>query len=185
VAGLSSNFCLCSYTSQLCDGKDDNCTGIVDNEPAADQSCGVGNACLDGQCEPGFPPTFANVDGQIFQRGCALSGCHDGAGTSTSTLDLLHSPYLALLGDAGTGAPASSVGAPYNYDYNGLLLVKPGDPANSLLYLKLTAGSPACAQTDAGPCEYGESMPPNLLQALSAPYVAAVNQWIANGAPND
>jgi hypothetical protein len=187
VAGLSSSFCLCTYAPQLCDGKDDNCTGVVDNEPAADQACGGGGTCHpNGVCEPGFAPTFANVNAQVLQRSCALSGCHDGLGTSVSSLDLLHGAYQALLGDAGTGVPASNVGAPYNYAYDGLLLVKPGDAAGSLLYLKLAAGSPGCAQTDAGPCEYGQVMPPNLAgQVLSAPYIAAVGQWIANGAPND
>ncbi len=39
---------------EICNGKDDDCDGVVDNEPAADQWCqsgqGVGYACQNGSC---------------------------------------------------------------------------------------------------------------------------------------
>ncbi len=54
VVGLNNNLCTCTYSPEVCDGKDNNCNGIVDEEPAADQVCvaesGVGQVCIDGGC---------------------------------------------------------------------------------------------------------------------------------------
>jgi len=34
VPGLESDYGECTYSAQTCDGKDDYCDGVVDNEPA-------------------------------------------------------------------------------------------------------------------------------------------------------
>ena len=55
----------------------------------------------------------------------------------------------------------------------GMMLVVPGDPDNSLLYLKLTTA----------PC--GDAMPPTGSGALPADAIELVRQWILAGAKKD
>jgi glucose/arabinose dehydrogenase len=54
AAGLPGSVCTCSPSPQVCDGKDDDCNGVVDDEPAADQACvdqfGAGSSCVNGVC---------------------------------------------------------------------------------------------------------------------------------------
>ncbi len=102
-------------------------------------------------------------------------------------LDLATNPYLALLGDGGTGAPASdpAAGSTVLYHYDGMLLVKPGDPAHSLLYLKLTTDPQSCTLgTPQTECQYGAGMP-STGTALPPGDIESVREWIANGAKND
>ncbi|HUB08977.1 MAG TPA: hypothetical protein VMB50_18355 [Myxococcales bacterium] len=139
--------------------------------------------------QPAFTPTFTNFNQQIILVSCAVSSCHaPPAGPAVGNLDLKTSPYAALLGADGGGVPATDIGEPYNYTYNGMLLVKPGDPANSLLYQKLAAGLGAaseCVQTPTGACQYGQHMPNVAGEVLGASYVEAVREWIADGAKNN
>lgn len=118
--------------------------------------------------------------------GCAISPCHQPplSNTTNGNLDLKTDPYTALLGDGGVAAV--DVGEPYNYKYNGMPLVTPGDPAHSLLYLKINA-APACSPgiAQSTTCPYGQHMPNLSGQTLSPAVVEAVREWIANGAPND
>jgi hypothetical protein len=148
---------------------------------------GGGGGGNDAGVQPAFPPTFTNINKNIFQISCTLSDCHTtGAGPPVGNLDLTDNPYFALLGDGGV--PAVNIGTPYNYDYNGMLLVAAGNPDNSLLYQKLNAGQGAvagCTQTDAGACQYGQHMPNVEGEVLSPPYLEAVREWIADGAQND
>lgn len=77
---------------------------------------------------------------------------------------------------------------PYNYHYNGMLLVAPGDPDNSLLFQKLNAGQAAtagCTQTASGACEYGQHMPNVEGEVLDPSYIETVREWIADGALNN
>jgi len=48
--------CVCSWSPEICDGKDNNCDGIVDNEPEADNYCtamdeGIPQHCVKGECK--------------------------------------------------------------------------------------------------------------------------------------
>jgi hypothetical protein len=49
-----STACLCSASFEVCDGRDNDCNGIVDDEPGADRWCwlvdGPGHLCRGGQC---------------------------------------------------------------------------------------------------------------------------------------
>ena len=135
-----------------------------------------------GSPDPCPTPSFASIQKNVFATTCALSSCHQaGASATVGNLDLVTDSYRALLGASGTGTPANDpVG--FNYRYNGMLLVKPGDAANSLLYLKLTnSGSVGCAQTS---CPYGEQMPYGSAQ-LAQCSLDAVKQWIDSAALNN
>lgn len=52
--GQSGYVCQCTSSPEVCDGKDDNCDGIVDNEPEADEACAeqaaVCSVCRSGTC---------------------------------------------------------------------------------------------------------------------------------------
>lgn len=101
-------------------------------------------------------PTFSQVQQQVFTPSCALSGCH---------ADADHPILRAGQAYGNLVGVASSVG---------LILVTPGDPDRSYLYIKITGG----------PGMVGSRMPRGR-GALSAANLAVVRDWIARGAPND
>ena len=97
VAGItSSNFCTCTYSPQVCDGKDDNCDGTVDNEPAADESCGPAFVCQDGGCA------------------CSQSACSslDGGGACCSNLCVDLQTDSAHCGSCGNQCSAAQACRP-------------------------------------------------------------------------
>ncbi len=93
----------------------------------------------------------------IFTTSCALGGCHAGA-TAQLGLDLGEGvAYGALVGVDSASLP-------------GTLRVAPGDPAASLLLLKVGPNPPV-----------GQRMP--LGGALSAAQLATLEAWVTAGAP--
>jgi hypothetical protein len=96
-----------------------------------------------------------------------------GGGYSNGKLDLSTSDnaYAALLGDAGTGAPAAGTAC----GGKGLTRVVPGNPAESLLYNKLNAKTTG----KAAPC--GNPMPASGA-ALPTASINVISQWIMEGA---
>lgn len=77
---------------EVCNGKDDDCDGVVDNEPIADKQCqsslGVGHACQNGTCacKPDNLCGSSCVDKQTSLTNCGACGvvcsngeaCNDG-----------------------------------------------------------------------------------------------------------
>jgi len=134
-------------------------------------SCAVGCAGngkgLDQNGQPigsggstGGPVTadFQSIQTNVFTPICSV--CHAGAGAPEGLqLDAAHS-YNLLVGVPSVEQP-------------NLLRVKPGDPANSYMLHKIE-GAPGIV---GGQMPLGETPLP---QAT----IAAISQWIANGAPN-
>jgi hypothetical protein len=52
--GETGDVCLCTPSAEICDGKDNDCNGIVDDEPTVDEACaqsnGTGSVCTNGMC---------------------------------------------------------------------------------------------------------------------------------------
>ncbi|HUB07052.1 MAG TPA: hypothetical protein VMB50_08625, partial [Myxococcales bacterium] len=89
LLGQSGDVCQCQYSPEVCNGKDDDCNGIVDDEPAVDQACESQNptyVCRQGSCA--CPPQDlcggACVDLQDDPANCGSCGdaCAFGASCS-------------------------------------------------------------------------------------------------------
>ncbi len=103
---------------------------------------------------------FSSIQANIFNRSCAVSGCHD-SGSQQAGLDL-----------SSGKAYGNLVNVPSSQKPN-ILRVKPGDPANSYIIMKLEGASGIS----------GRKMP--LGGSLSNEQIDAIKQWIRNGAKND
>ncbi len=103
---------------------------------------------------------FSSIQANIFNKSCAVSGCHD-SGSQQAGLDL-----------SSGKAYGNLVNVPSSQKPN-ILRVKPGDAANSYLVMKLEGASGIT----------GRRMP--LGGSLSTDQIDAIKQWINNGAKND
>jgi hypothetical protein len=137
------------------------------------------------------PTNFAEISAQILQPGCVSMSCHSDVGeTAANMLDLCAAPnpgsmdqalcassttlddaYAALVGVPAVNSMAQSMG---------LQRVKPCDPDNSFLLIKLTLPE---SQTDPA-VGYGGHMPSGN-PLLPTPQVDAIRDWIARGAHED
>ncbi len=125
--------------------------------------------CVPQQPETCTPVSFGSNVQPIFDRSCALSGCHPSAGAVLN--------YSLARGDSyKQSVRVASLQQP------GLKRVAPGDPTKSYLYLKIT-GDPSisgvlmpqgCPGTPAGGA-----------QCLSSDEIDAINTWILECAPNN
>ena len=111
-------------------------------------------------------PTFASIRANILQPRCALP-CHSDI-EPPAGLDMETDPYAALVNVPAAGQMCEA---------SGLDRIEPGDPAASLLYLKITA-----KRDDVDPV-CGEGMPQGARPSLSDQEIAVIEQWILAGAP--
>ncbi len=112
-------------------------------------------------------PTFGNVQ-RVFTSICTT--CH----TTGVELDLGEG---VSYGNLVNKVPPNYAVPPTNEACGGLL-VKPGDPAGSYLYQKLSSAQP-CAGSQMPANDLGIAVP------LAACEQAAIHDWIVAGAPND
>lgn len=107
--------------------------------------------------------TLTAVQQSVFTPTCAVAGCHDVFGASSSAeLELTAGrAYENLVGRPSTQIPT-------------LLRVASGDPAQSYLMRKITGTQPLS----------GERMPFSG-QPLSDQQIQLIRDWIRRGAPND
>jgi hypothetical protein len=89
MAAQAGTVCQCSATYEICDGKDNDCNGVVDDQPGADRSCvaraGAGYVCQAGQCVLGTDG--GDAGGGTDASGEASAG-DDGGASSSSDADL-------------------------------------------------------------------------------------------------
>ncbi len=111
-----------------------------------------------------FDGTFDRIQGQVFDRSCALSGCHDSQTRMAGLLLEVGASRSNLVGVTPTTTAAADLG--WNR-------VTPGDAATSLLFRKLSG--------DLG-AGLGERMPLRR-RALPSRLVEIVRLWIDAGAP--
>ena len=132
---------------------------------------GCSNTCetpTNPECEAGeFDSTFEAIQSVVFDGyDCSNATCHGGAAPSGNLNLTAGSAYANILSVASTISPAHD-------------RVVPGEPALSVLYDKLQAG------TNGGlPAFGGSSMPVGPI-ALTAEHLQAVWEWIRAGAPED
>lgn len=108
------------------------------------------------------PPTFADVQEQVFTPSCAFSSCH-GASAPASQLDL------------SDGAAWAEIVGVDSVDNPGHTLVVAGDPDASYLVSKCTEGAPDLV---------GEPMPQGS-SGLDAERLTLLRDWITDGAQDN
>ena len=164
-----------ALAAALCAG----CIGqVTPAQCAVDQDCGASKICYAAECHPGtreldggvcpiVQARWSDINSNFFQVGCftrsaGTTNCHSDVGAAASSgLSLEGDPYGRLVGHASVDG--------------GFVLVKPGDPDNSYLSIKLKL---TAAHDDV----YGSGMPPEAPGQTCAQAQEAVRQWIAAGA---
>jgi len=113
--------------------------------------------------------SFATTIQPIFNRSCALAGCH--------------------VGPVPTGGQDLTAGVAYSQSVNvpstqqpRLKRVKPGDPANSYMVRKIQGGPNISGVLMPQGCP---GAPLNGAQCLTPDEIAAIVQWITECAPNN
>jgi hypothetical protein len=122
-----------------------------------------------GGCDPRvfFTGTYDRIQNQIFDRSCALSGCHD---SQTHQNGLILEPgasYTNLFGVMPFNQAASDAG---------WKRVMPGDPTTSYVFRKITGDLPDST--------FGVRMPFHRA-ALDPHLIDVIMLWIQSGAPQD
>jgi hypothetical protein len=107
-------------------------------------------------------PTWSNIYQYVFYS-CKLDICHGGglAGIQMATKQGAYDSLVNVMSDMSR--PCAKLGKKR---------IAPGDPDNSLLYLKLDINAPC-----------GQQMPPG--GSLTDEKIARVREWIMLGAKND
>jgi hypothetical protein len=130
--------------------------------------CSAAAGCGDEKRLPTAPEgpvsetaTFTRVQAEVFAPTCALAGCHLGPAS-------LAQEGLVLSGDAYENI----VGVRANQNPS-IFRITPGDPANSYLWRKITAGQPIV----------GDRMPQT--GSTTEAQRQLLTDWIARGAPRD
>ncbi len=151
-------------------GGDDATVSDAWAEAGASDGAIVYTVCPDGM-DASFGSLASNLFGSLV--GC-VNICHTPSGAfANGNLDFQEDAsfiYGELLGDGG-GVPASNQEGTAN-----ILRVEPFDPDASILYIKLnlhTINDPV----------YGSGMPQNAPGTVCPPAIAAVREWILQGAP--
>jgi hypothetical protein len=119
----------------------------------------IAPGCGGGGEAPTVAPQLGEIQAHIFGRSCVFSSCHGSEGPQQG-MSLVAPVHATLVGHASTEVPQRS-------------RVVPGDPDASYLLEKLESDKPVM----------GERMPPG--QPLSGGQIAAIRQWIQNGAADD
>jgi hypothetical protein len=123
-------------------------------------------------CPAGVTATFSSINTNLFQVSCGTggAGCHSSAGAMYSGgLDLQANGYAGLVNAPGNNIAGSATG---------LIRVKPRDPANSFLLIKLITAVGNDPQ-------YGSGMPFSAPGQVCPAVRDTIAAWIDAGAPNN
>ena len=128
--------------------------------------CAAGALLLFASCEHadpldtgGIQPTLESIQAEIFNRSCALSGCHVGDSA----------PFGLDLSEGNSRNNLVGVPSVWN---SSLDRVEPGNPDDSFLIIKLEGDDPRMQ---------GQRMPQGR-PPLSSEEIGVVRDWIAGGA---
>lgn len=128
-------------------------------------SCGKLNE-LTAPGDPGggepIDPTaaFTRVQNEVFTPTCSVIGCHDTLGQQSQQILSPGRAYASIVNVPSVEMPQ-------------LMRIRPGDPANSYLYRKVTGAGIT-----------GERMP-QFGPPLPDAQIRLIRDWIRRGAPND
>ena len=165
VLALSS--CAGSGVDLDLDGRPRHDAGSSEEDAGALSDAGEADGGGDGgsEVDAGFideRTRYTWVQKNIFTQVCAAY-CHRGASAPKGLQLDANNAYQRIVGVPSTELPA-------------LKLIKPGDPSNSYLYLKVIPADPR---------RVGERMPLNEPPYLPPEKLEALRAWIARGAPRD
>ncbi len=122
-------------------------------------SGGTGGSVVTGTTSTVTGPSFAEVYTKVLEpRSCTSGYCH--GSFDGNLIAEMHATYLGILGGIADGEGCGNA-----------KLVIPGDPENSMLYLKVSMTKPPC----------GERMPFSNV-VLPASEIELIRAWIAAGA---
>ncbi len=116
--------------------------------------------------EGGIEPTLSSIQENIFTPKCTLASCHD---------PTFNAGQLVLT-DGMSFAQLNEPVADANATMDGFEQVVAGDPEMSFLWVKLQPGLDA---------RLGTLMPQGSSEGLPADDLAAIRQWIVDGAQDD
>ncbi len=158
IAGIaSSNFCTCSFSREICDGRDNDCNGVIDDEPAANQFCvatnGIGASCQDGGCTGG-----TNLACPAWDAGAiALGAMEIGTVALQSLGPSVFVSGIQVIDDGGgfsLDLDAGQLGVPGSIPPNGSetlgLLFRPAIPGTDVGYLLISTGAGQCVSELSG-----------------------------------
>lgn len=170
VLVLAMSSCAGSGVDLDLDGRPYRDAGLFDAGDPPEDDAGVadGGPDADGGVEEADAGVvdersrYTWVQKNVFTQVCAAY-CHRGASAPKGLQLDATNAYQRIVGKPSVELPA-------------LMLIKPGDPANSYLYLKVIPSDPR---------RVGERMPLNEPPYLSPEKLEAIRAWIARGAPRD
>ena len=134
-----------------------------------------------GSTAPSSPNSFSRVYAEVIQPGCTNDFCHFNAvSIRYSALDLSSKvrAYWSLVGLPCMGPTCSQIG----------VRVLPGDPEQSVMYLKLSPTPPCGVQMPADKTTFSTNGTSDLKFSgtpLSADQQQLIYNWIAEGAQNN
>ncbi|NOX38628.1 MAG: hypothetical protein GXO78_13950 [Calditrichaeota bacterium] len=111
--------------------------------------------------DTGLEPRLSSIQANVFSKTCAVSGCHNSADKQAGL-------------DLSPGKAYSNLVNVRSSQVNDLFRVKPGDPNNSYLIIKLEQDNPP----------QGVRMPASG-NPLPQATIDVIRQWIADGAQNN